>query len=102
MRIFVSYTARDGAVTPALLSRLHTHLSGVCIPFIHAVEQPNLRHQQIGVLWALLRSHVVLLVVSPSVTHSRWVRLELWLARIRFCPVIRLNVSDLQEWTTCV
>ena len=99
MRIFVSYTARDGMVTPAMLHRLHAHLSGVCNPFIHMVERRNLRWQQIGVLWALLLSHAVLLVESPAVTRSRWVRLELWLARIRFCPIMRLNAADLQDWT---
>jgi hypothetical protein len=98
MNVFVSYTLRDGMVTNTLLQRLHTYLSGVCSPFIHAVEEQRLGRQQLGVLRALLRSDVILLVVSPAVQRSHWVRVEMWLGRLLLRPVIRLNASDLAGW----
>lgn len=98
MKVFVSYTTRDGMVTPAVLWRLHAYLSGVCNPFIHSIEQEKLHHQQFGVLKALLSCDIILLLVSPGVSHSRWVRLELWLGRLTLCPVIRLNAADLAGW----
>jgi hypothetical protein len=99
MNVFVSYTIRDGMVTTALLYRLHTYLSGMCRPFIHAVEKRNLSCQQLGVLRALLRADMILLIVSPAVRRSRWVMLELWLGHLLLRPVIRLNASDLSTWT---
>jgi hypothetical protein len=98
MNIFVSYTLRDGMVTASVLQRLHKYLSGVCSPFIHAVEERRLGWQQFGVLRALLQSDVILLVVSPAVQHSRWVILEMCLGRLLLRPVIRLNASDLAVW----
>ena len=98
MKVFVSYTTRDGMVTPAVLRRLHAYLCGVCNPFIHSMEQDKLHHQQFGVLKALLGCDIILLLVSPGVSHSRWVKLELWLGRVTLCPVIRFNAADLAGW----
>ena len=98
MNVFVSYSLRDGMVTTALLQRLHTYLSGICDPFIHAVEERRLGYQQLGVLRALLRSDVILLLVSPEVQRSRWVILELRLGRLLLRPVVRLDASDLAAW----
>jgi hypothetical protein len=98
MKIFVSYSLRDGMVNRALLVKLHTYLSGICIPFIHAVEEQRLGCQQFAVLRALVQSDVILLVVSPAVKRSRWVMLEIWLGRLLLHPVIRLDASDLAVW----
>lgn len=99
MRIFVSYTLRDGQVTADLLAGLHRHLAVVCSPFIHAIEAPRLRHQQLAVLWALVRSRAVVLLVSPSVHQSPWVRLELALGRLLRRPIICLDVAVLRhQW----
>jgi hypothetical protein len=95
MNLFVSYTRRDGIVTRQLLVRLHAHLTAMCNPFVHAVEADHLSHQQFGVLRALLRSHAVLLVESPAVRQSPWVRLELAIARLMMLPVLTLDAREL-------
>src|SRR5262249_30447451 len=97
-KLFVSYTLRDGIVTRELLLRLNTHLLGVCTPFIHALEEKNLASQQLGVLLALVSSHAVLLLLSPGLQKSPWVRLELWLARLLLLPVITLEARELTAW----
>jgi hypothetical protein len=98
VNVFVCHTRRDGMVTSAMLRHLHTYLSGIGSPFIHTIEEQKLRWQQIGVLSALLRSTLILLIVSPEVQRSHWVQLELWIAKLLLRPVFRLYASELAEW----
>ena len=98
LNIFVSYSSRDGMVTSELLQRVHGQLIGVCNPFIHSVERERLKHQQWAVIKALFRAHVLLLIVSPGVRQSPWVRFELLMGRLRLLPVIRLEVVEMMTW----
>lgn len=98
MNVFVSYSCRDGVVTVNLLNRLHAHLSGICVPFIHAVEKPERGHPQLAVLKALLRCHLIILLVSPASKKSPWVRLEILLGRLFLRPIITIDASTLSEW----
>ena len=98
MRVFVSYTRRDGMVTEEMLRGLHTALARVCEPFIHMVEQPRLRHQQLAVVAAIIRCSVVVLVVSPFCHRSPWVRFELALAKLLRRRVIRVSFTELAAW----
>ena len=95
MKLFVSYSRRDGIVTTELLERLELHLQGVCSPFIHCLHGSNGRWEQVRVILALLRSHAVLLVESPAARTSGWVRLELFIAKLLFRPLLHLKASDL-------
>ncbi|MDH5387157.1 MAG: toll/interleukin-1 receptor domain-containing protein [Gammaproteobacteria bacterium] len=93
MNIFVSYTRRDGMVTNTLLHELNDYLHSICTPFIHAVEEPNIYWQQLSVVNALFRSHAILLIGSPSVNQSPWVKFELFLAKVLLIPVLHLDAS---------
>lgn len=95
MKMFVSYTRRDGMITIELLRNLHIYLSEICKPFIHAIEEPNLSWQQLAVVRALFFSHAILLVVSPGIKQSPWVTFELLVGRILLRPIIRLDYNDL-------
>jgi len=97
MNLFVSYTRRDGIVTDELLLRLNVILKSTCNPFIHVIEAENLLCQQLGVVLALLRSDAVLLLTSPAVHKSPWVRLELMIARLLFLPIISLDAKMLHN-----
>lgn len=94
MRIFVSYSRRDGEVTDQSLRLIEQYLNGIAVPFVHCL-QPKHRCEQVAVLIALVRSHMVLLVDSPAARASPWVRLELAIARILLRPVLRLDAADL-------
>lgn len=98
MRLFVSYTRRDGQVDEMLLRRLKTHLCSTFEPFVHAVEEKAVTPEQFSVLKALFRCHLILLIESPGVRSSPWVRLELTLGRLLLRPIIRLPVSSLRNW----
>ncbi len=91
MNVFVSYTRRDGVITLPLLVRLHSHLEKVCKPFIHAIEEPTLSNQQMSVVLALMRSSFVILLTSPEVYRSPWIRFELLLAKVLFRPVLLID-----------
>lgn len=93
IRVFVSYSRRDGEVTDQMLRLVERYLSGVATPFIHCLR-PKRRWEQFGVLAALAQSHLVLLVDSPAARASPWVKLELMVARVLRRPVIRLSASD--------
>ena len=95
MKLFVSYTRRDGMVTKPMLEMLQAHLSGVCTPFIHCIRESTLRWQQLAVLRALITSDAILLIESPAVRTSGWVRLELWVGRLLLRPILRLRAADL-------
>lgn len=98
MNVFVSYTRRDGVVTDAMLRRLGSHLETICSPFIHALVEKQITHQQLTVLRALFRSHLVILLVSPESFQSPWVRLEIFLARLLLRPIIKIEAKELAAW----
>lgn len=95
MRLFVSYSRRDGLVTAEILQTLDAHLRGVCTPFIHCLHGSNSKWEQVRVIRALFASHAVLLVESPATATSGWVRLELFIARLLCRPLLRLQAADL-------
>lgn len=98
MRLFVSYTRRDGQVDEMILRNLKTHLSKTFEPFVHAVEKKSALPEQISVLRALFRCHLILLIESPGVLSSPWVRLELRIGRLLLRPIITLPASFLRSW----
>lgn len=95
MKIFVSYSRRDGVVTSEKLQKLDMQLQGVCKPFIHCLHDSGSRWEQIRVLRALIASHAILLVESPAAATSGWVRLELCIAGLLGLPLLRMQASDL-------
>lgn len=92
-RVFVSYTMRDGLVSVELLQCLQRYMKEFCEPFIHAVAAHRFKHQQLAVLRALFRSRLIIVLESPFVYHSRWVRLELFLGRLRSIRIFSLPVA---------
>jgi hypothetical protein len=95
VKVFVSYSRRDGVVTQPMLELLDKHLREVCEPFIHCLHGSSRRWEQYYVLRALIASHALLLIESPAASSSPWVKLEVRLARLLCRPLIRLKASDL-------
>lgn len=96
MRLFVSYSRRDGMVSSQMLQALEAHLQGICDPFIHCLHDTGSRWEQLRVVRALIASHAVLLVESPATAWSPWVRFELLLARMLGLPLLRLDAGVIQ------
>ena len=95
MKLFVSYSRRDGVVTTDTLRALDAHLREVCMPFIHCLQDSGSHCEQARVICALLVSHAVLLVESPAASTSGWVRLELFIAKLLGLPLMRIQATDI-------
>ncbi len=91
-RVFVSYTTRDGCISRFQLKRLRENLSEVCNPYIHALDCTDSETSgQLSVFKKLLTSHLLIIVETPGVYESPWVKLELFLSKLKMTPVIRLD-----------
>lgn len=99
MRFFVSYTRRDGVVTSALLAPLRSRLNQFGVPFIHELQpkhpRTNAWREQARIVRALMRSDIVILLETPLVYQSPWVRFELAVARLLLRPVLKLDAGNL-------
>lgn len=94
MKIFVSYTCLDGLITKEVLESLNNYLSEICDPFIHLLKKPHLRWQQASVVFALFFSDITLLIESPKIYQSRWVRFELNFSKFLCHPIIHMDIHD--------
>lgn len=93
--IFVSYSRRDGVLTIPMLESLERYLSGLGSPFVHALDTSRPRWPQMYVIYRLIRSSAIVLVLTPRVFQSPWVRLGLLIGKMLFLPVIYVKASQL-------
>ena len=95
MRLFVSYSRRDGIVTTELLRSLGLYLGGYCKPFIHCLAEQESNWEQLRVISSLATSHAILIIDSPAAASSEWVKLEIRIATILRLPILKLKSQDL-------
>jgi len=95
IRVFVSYTQRDGSITVSLLEKFAQNLGQVCSPFIHRVHSSPIRFEQIRVLTKLIRSHMLLVIESPGVYKSPWVKMEITISKVLMIPIVKMPLSKL-------
>ena len=102
MRIFVSYTLRDGILNPLSLSKLDSLLSELGTPYIDILHN-NSSHPQEFVVRMLNESSLFIACVTPLFFQSEWVRLEYAEAHKLGLPIILLDCggaprdSDMKE-----
>ncbi len=94
MRVFVSYTSKDPAVTSEQLEKVEARLKPFCSSFIDLLH--NEKGKQCRVDRELRRCDVVLQLASPKY-QSEWVQKELITARKKNKPVIRVGINELLE-----
>lgn len=97
--VFVSYTTRDGCISARSLQKLQKTLGRVGEVYIDLLSNPNCTNPQSHVIRSLLLADQVLLVKSPCVFDSPWVRLELRIANalgkaLMTIPHAALEFSD--------
>lgn len=92
MRVFVSYTSKDPAVTRAKLEQVEKKMTSFANVFIDLLH--NERGKQRRVERELCRSDVVLQLESPQY-KSEWVQKELITARKKGKTVIKLGMDEL-------
>ena len=94
MRVFVSYTSKDPAVTKEKLERVDMKIKTFSKCFIDLLH--NKQGWQWRVNYNLLRSDVVLQIESPK-HPSEWVQKELISARKKGKPVVKFGIDELLE-----
>lgn len=97
MRLFVSYTVRDGMVKKDDLIELNSileYLDDVYIDMIHNTS----RFPQLFVIFKVIRSSHFLIVESPSVYNSPWVKLEIFLAKLFRKKIIKVAHDSLSKF----
>lgn len=92
MKVFVSYTSKDPAVTKAKLEQVERKITPFAKVFIDLL--PNERGKQRCVDRELRRCDVVLQLVSPQY-KSEWVQKELITARKNGKSVIKVGIDEL-------
>lgn len=97
VRVFVSYTRRDGEITNEKLRKFDARLRNNFSPFTHAIQQKNMRWQQFGVIAALTKCRALILIVSSQTDLSPWVRLELRLAKFLRCRIVKIAAQSLGD-----
>jgi len=92
MNIFVSYTLHDGCITINLLKSLQDLLSidnNVFIDALHNDSPDGLKQRRIEC--EIYNADKIIVLESPSVYYSSWVKLELNLARNLGKPIETMN-----------
>ena len=92
MKVFVSYTSKDTAVTKAKLEQVEKKMNSFAKVFIDLLH--NERGKQRRVERELRRCDVVLHLVSPQY-KSEWVQKELVTARKKGKTVIKVGMDEL-------
>lgn len=92
MRVFISYTTRDPAVTDDKLKLVEARLKPIAKVFIDKLH--NTKGNQACVDFELWRSDLVLNIHSPKF-KSEWVQKELAIARKRHKPIVKVSIDDL-------
>lgn len=94
MNIFVSYTLRDGLLSPGLLSGLESLLSEMGTPYIDILHN-NSPHPQQYVMKKLNEASLFCACLTPGFLYSEWVRLECMTASQLSLPAIALDCGSL-------
>lgn len=96
MNIFVCYTTRDSIITKEFLCLLSKKLRAYYRAYIDILDNDS-DDKQLRVAKELIQSDVLLLLDTKSVSDSPWVRWELETASEFGIPIVRVNVSDLEN-----
>lgn len=89
MRVFVSYTSKDPAITNEKLRQVESRIKPFAEIFIDRLH--NEEGNQKCVNRELSRCDVLLQLISPQY-HSEWVQKEILTARKKKKPIIKVGV----------
>jgi hypothetical protein len=81
MKQFISYTVRDGIISKATLINIEIYYKSFGEVYIDLLHNTS-RYPQLRVIKELLMSDVVVLISTPFVHRSPWVRFEMLIARL--------------------
>lgn len=86
MRIFVSYTIKDAIITTDLLRQEKQMLERQGMVFVDALDNDSIDKQK-RVMEELTKCDKLVLLETPSVYDSKWVQIELSVAKSLGKPI---------------
>jgi hypothetical protein len=92
IKIFVSYTVHDGAVTKVLLEKIKQRISSFAEPYIDLLNENTLQET---VEKAVRESALLLVILTEKVYESKWVAKELEIAREYDIPIIPMTAEQI-------
>lgn len=95
MRVFVSYTVKDPAITDDSLQKVEARIKAFAKVFIDKIH--NKEGGQRRVDFELWKSDIVLHLSSSPEYSSKWVQKELITARKKEKPIVKVSVDDLLQ-----
>ena len=95
MKIFVSYTRRDGLITLDNLIKINNYLSLNNDVFVHAIKSIERKVEQEEVIDNLIHSDVILLLYTEGGFASPWVNLEITLSNFLSIPIVPVDAKKL-------
>ena len=96
MKIFISYTVRDGHINIDVLKEIDRKLSEKYDLYIDLIHNKS-RLRQDKVLNELKNSDRLILINTPKVNQSPWVKLELDIAKKRGILITTYKIEDLLD-----
>ena len=99
MLVFCSYTLRDGLVTIEKLRKLKELISKSADCYIDILDNDSIDKQE-RVVEELNKAQLVLVLMSPDLKKSVWVKEEYRIANEKKIPIVAININhsnDLQE-----
>ena len=99
MLVFCSYTLRDGLVTIEKLRKLKEIISQSAACYVDILDNDSIDKQE-RVVEELNKAQLVLVLMSPDLKKSAWVKEEYRIANEKKIPIVEININhinDIQE-----
>lgn len=96
MLVFCSYTLRDGLVTIEKLRKLKELISKSADCYIDILDNDSIDKQE-RVVEELSKAQLVLVLMSPDLKKSAWVKEEYRIANEKKIPIVEININHIND-----
>jgi hypothetical protein len=92
MKYFISYTTRDGMVNKSVLKKIELQYIRKGKVYIDLLHNDS-RFKQIRVFKELFTSDTLVVINTPSLLESPWVKIEILIARLRKMNILSVKLN---------
>lgn len=96
MLVFCSYTLRDGLVTIEKLKSLKELISKSAVCYVDILDNDSIDKQE-RVVEELGKAQLLLVLKSPDLKKSAWVKEEYRIANEKKIPIVEINIEQINE-----
>ena len=96
MKIFVSYTTRDGIIRKEFLHKLFNNISNFCLVYIDMLHNNSVNKQK-RVFKELRNSDFIFLIKTEQIDNSEWVDKEISHAKKLNIPIYEFEYEILDK-----